>query len=223
MLMGYSLGEVPVKVIVGQESQWFYVHSAALVKSSQLFQAALKTGWKEGQDREVTSEEERPDLFEFYAHWVYLRAVGRECLEYLAELYVLGEKLIDHTYQDDIANAMIAPFRREGVLGGRLKFPDAEDISTIYQNTPPTSPARRIVVDIYHYYGTAQWMVESDDENSVPFDREFLVDLSKALLGKKVEEVRQRLLDGAPCVYHKHSEDKKCGKEVLEKAKRELK
>jgi hypothetical protein len=102
----------PITVVVGASEHLFFIHSAVLEKSSEFFGAALKSGWIEGHEHQVKLPEDDPRVFKTYANWLYTGTL--QSLEYLelAKLYLLGEKLIDSTFQDIIINAIVACSRK---------------------------------------------------------------------------------------------------------------
>ena len=207
----------PFTVVVGTgtSEQQFFIHSSVLEKSSDFFKAALKPQWFRSAPREVKLPEEDPNTFIVYANWLYSGAMSmRGCME-LARLYVLGEKLIDPTFQDMVINAIVAKSRKPDVNGKKWD-PGRAPISVLYRNTPEGSPARRLMVNFYTTHGQPKRMSES----STVFTKEFLFDLATAFLNLKVksnhdEEARKQINTGAPCAYHKHAVENPCREEVV--------
>lgn len=91
----------------------------------------------------------------------------------LAELYILGEKLIDAPFQNTLMASII-----ESLKTGALT-PDMESIKVMYNGTPESSPGRRISVDkcAWDMDWRAQCLEDLDPEQ----DAEFSVDLLRAM------------------------------------------
>ena len=204
--------------MVGVHKQQLYIHSSILEKSSEFIKAAIKKCWQEGQRREITSPEENATSFKVYSNWLYTGSVAANCLEDLAHLYVLGEKLIDDTFQDDIINAMVATLLDQPPA--TIMIPDTPEIDTIFNNLPTGSPARRLMVDWFTACGSKWVMDEETDHDSgsiVQFHREFLLEFARNLLLKRNEdqgELCAQLQFKIPCKYHKHDKESPCGKKI---------
>lgn len=223
MLTFFSLEEAPITVTASSENRRFFIHSLILAKSSAFFEAAVKREWKEGQQHEIRLPEDDATTFKTYAEWLYTGTVGvniaatSETYVELAKLYVLGEKLIDAPFQDEVINAIVASSRKADHNGIRHP-PSLLSISIIYRDTPPDSPARRLMADFYAFHGKPTWIAE----DPVFYDKEFLIDLSKALLNCKLnvhdaQKAKNGLDLGIPCAYHKHDKESPCGKDVMQK------
>ena len=146
-----------------------------------------------------------------YIKWLYTAKVfsrqmedpGSKIYEALSELYVLGEVLIDSQFQNRIIDAFIA-LSRERDDAGRQSWPGVDGASTIYNNTPASSPMRRLLVDFYVQYGTSSSTYEEDKEG---MGHDFLIDLSMELLkdreSSEGDERRKVLKKGVPHAYYK--------------------
>ena len=80
-----------------------------------------------------------------------------EYYQILADLYVLGERLLDET----IRGAIIKEFIRLSDLTDQCSkryCPMRETVSIIYRGTTAGSPARRLMVNIHLAYGTTKWL-----------------------------------------------------------------
>jgi hypothetical protein len=60
-------------------------------------------------------------------------------------------------------------------------FPGLREIDRLYQGTTTGSPARRLVVDLYCWFGSGSWM----EEKNGPVNSEFMRECMTALLGKR--------------------------------------
>lgn len=215
--------EMPIKVLVGSSKHAFYVHESAIRRPGTFFDTALSRAWKEGQERVVELPEEGEDTFRLYIQWLYTgnifckRSEEDRSYDTLARLYVLGEKLLDRKFQDNVANAMIAATHDRNPLSsnkpGVRRFPGEITVDLIYQQTPATSPMRRLMVDIYVRHGNQRvvdWLAIPEGVN-----HEFLINLTIALFqkrqlnGKDQKELQE--LDLQPgCAYHHHGKDEPC-------------
>lgn len=218
-----SLHGIPIKLVVGTDQQNFFVHPS-LLEHSEFFQSALKREWVEGQERAIHLPDDDSAAFYTYVQWFYTGTIfskaegphGYSNYPFLGKLYVLGDKILDHNFQDTVTNAFVAATRQPGE-GGTIRLPAADVASQIYQGTPKKSPACRLMVDIFVTHGAAVWLERFVDNTSV-LDAEFLLDLSMALLNTKAGDVKSRtpyreLASGdVACAYHAHEKDKPCKK-----------
>lgn len=128
-----------------------------LCTRSTFFNKALSGSWKEAQNRSVNLPDDQGHTFRRY-----LRILNRGLLpqlrpskhvvytefKRLAKLYVLAEKLQD----TDTKNTILV-----GIVQSRFRvrsncyryFPGPSEIRIIYEGTPPSSPARKLIVDMY--------------------------------------------------------------------------
>ena len=188
-----------------------------LRKASKFFDAALKKEWKEGEKRIVTLPDDNPDSVYAYIQWLYGRKLfvkttnnqGEPIFEPLATLYVLGEKLLDGDFQDNVLSKLFAPTFAEDSF-----WPGDKATSIIYRGTPPSSPARRLFVDSWARFGFSRW-IERDKDGRWEVHDEFKTDLIEALLkNRSVNEHGAKafsdLEDGRLCEYHKHGRNEHC-------------
>lgn len=196
---------------MGEAECKFYVHKS-VVSRSEFFEKALKSEWKEGQGRRILLPEDDPETFQAYLHWVYTGRIysgQKPSYVVLAKSYAWAEKLLDKELKDRLLDAMVTTCRERDEKGLR-NFPGTDAISIIYAATTESSPARRMMVDMYVSHGAESWTV------SVEHGIELLVDVTKALLpectisdGKKHNKYSE-IDRGSPCSYHHHDKDKPC-------------
>lgn len=80
----------------------------------------------------------------------------REYLE-LAKSYVLGETVLDPSFQ----NAVIDAFLEKSSMihrDGENYYPDEVSISYVFANASESSPIRRLIVDLNARYGDKEWL-----------------------------------------------------------------
>lgn len=191
-----------------------------LRKTSKFFDAALKQEWEEGKKRTVCLPDDNPDLVYAYVQWVYAGKVFAKTKDDddeptftpLAKQHALGEKLLDDNFQDCVLNEMISLTREnEGYL------PVDADITIIYESTGTSSPARRLLVDMFTWGGGTDpigW-VREDGIDVWPVPQEFKDDLIKSMFKncyvmEKHKEDYKALDGGVPCTYHNHGKDRPC-------------
>ena len=137
-----SIDGKPIEVIVGGnlDKHSFYVHEAILQQSSSYLKTALNKKWKEGKTRVIKLPEVNAEVFKSYLQWLYTgrtccMPVGGDLLTYdsavLAELYVLGEKLMDFHLQQRVIDAFVVAGR-----GPLAQLPSRYAIYTLYAGTP---------------------------------------------------------------------------------------
>jgi hypothetical protein len=80
-----------------------------------------------------------------------------EYYQLLADLYVLGERLLDETIRGAIIKEFIC-FTSLTDKSSKRYCPMRETVSIIYRGTTAGSPARRLMVDIHLAYGTTKWL-----------------------------------------------------------------
>ncbi|KAH7085231.1 hypothetical protein BKA63DRAFT_559873 [Paraphoma chrysanthemicola] len=152
------------------------VHKNVLLQCT-FFANALMPEWiaaREGKPIDLSDVES--EFFAAYVQWLYTHHVHVSfdtTKQAGAELYVLGERLMDLEFQDAIMSAMIA--RCE------IDWPSNIEVCIIYEGTTAASPARRLMVDIFCREGDEDW-IDSEDGDKLPID--FHRDLARALMKK---------------------------------------
>ncbi|KAF2209495.1 hypothetical protein CERZMDRAFT_5765, partial [Cercospora zeae-maydis SCOH1-5] len=181
---------VTITVGTGANSEDFVVHDFLLKQSSSFFQAALKEEWKEGQEKIVNLPEDHSEAFALYVEWLFSGKIAsgsdkpegrlssseitREHLV-LANLYVLGEKLLDDHFCAQTRKATAELCDIEDSEGYRI-FPNYVAINIIYAGTKEGSPMREWLVNAYSEHGSKAWV---EDADSRTFCVDFLLDLVK--------------------------------------------
>jgi hypothetical protein len=148
-----------VTLLVGEDEEEMFAYRRYLSLYSGSFEAALKKEWVEGQTRTVKFPEGDPETVTFYLDFLYGKGLPTystksgsdsesHCI--LAELYVLGERRMYSKIQNATLNEILRLTRV-----GKRYYPDFPAIDIIYKSTTATSPARRLLVDLYVSHGTA--------------------------------------------------------------------
>lgn len=220
MLTVYSVVGQTIEIKAGPQEDTVFVHKPLLGKASKFFQAAMKDEWKEGQLNIIRLPAESPKDVHAYVQWlyagkIYVSAPGNSPkikFGILSELYVLGERLLDDTFQNQVINAMVMLYRSLSVGGGKSKFVTDEVVRRIYDNTTHNSPARRFIADTFVCYGNKSSMGRGEGA-LWDVSGEFKDDLLERLLtysNGQDDEAIEALRTGVPCRYHKHEGGKTC-------------
>jgi len=135
-----------VEIKVGK-STMFRVHESVLLQSP-FFANALKPEWVAARKgKPIDLKEEDPDSFAGYVQWLYSHNIDTTYnTTKWAGLYVLGEKLMDATFQDQVLETMAQGCE------AKVSYPTGKAINIIYDGTPEGSPARRLLID-FHVWG----------------------------------------------------------------------
>lgn len=204
-----------IKVIVGSESDvTLCVHENLICASSDFFKKGTHGGWKESKERLVRLETIEEEVFQIYVHWLYRRTLplrvdepgqlGNTEYVQLAKAYVLGDYLRDTNFKNAVIDAImdktVSP-----LLDGRCWFPVGAVISCIYDNTLESSPARKLLVDVYTRKGMGAWLREWASVADLP--KEFLFDLAVSVLDRRPQPAFDIMED--PCKYHEHTSEQK--------------
>ena len=133
-----------MKVVVGKDGQEFWAHETLLCGRSEFFRRALNGHWAEADENIVRLPEDKPEAFERYLEALYtniLSVSGPISFAPLAEVYVLAEKLVDIDTKNTIMRAMLTYSKNWMAINDTIKI--------LYAGTPPSSPARRLVVESF--------------------------------------------------------------------------
>ncbi|KAK1249986.1 hypothetical protein MKX08_009989 [Trichoderma sp. CBMAI-0020] len=192
----------------------FYVHEHLICRTSAYFKRAMNAYWQTSATGSVTLQEEDPDVFEVYQHWLYFEKLAVQNdkpglegnIEYvqLAKAYVLGEMLQDVNFKDAVLDAILIKSRSKA-SDGRTWFPVGPAIRCIYEGTPASSAARRLLVDLYTYHGCGDWLTKWANKDDL--SKEFLLDLAVAILAKRPRPAAPLTLTAGACKYHEHLPD----------------
>lgn len=184
----------------------FVVHESLIVHRSDFVNLALSNDWKEARERLIPLPDDLPETFELYQQWLYSKVIASNHFgdaqldgkEYavLVQAYCLGEKLVDSHFKDAVIDAIIEKLRTTSVFDPRLT-------SSVYDNTPPESPLRRLWQHVYVWSGNPDWLDESTLGDFV--NAEFALDLSRyhMAINRGQGPASAPFVDST-CVYHEH-------------------
>jgi hypothetical protein len=109
-------------------------------------------------------------------------------------MYVLGEKIVDHGFQNAVIQAIISDMNRKN------KVPSLGTIKIIYDGTTEGSAARRLLVDSWAHDIISSWKAKKDLLEDAY--RPFLNDLFLAVVEKRLSSP---LPENEPWILHLHS------------------
>ncbi|USW55611.1 Putative BTB/POZ domain-containing protein [Septoria linicola] len=184
---------ITITVGRGGDAEKFYAHESLLKERSGFFQAALNQQWKEGRERKVDLPEDQPAHVATYIEWLFSGKIASQMVKpaaeltgtdiadehsFLAHLYVLGEKLIDDKFCDDVMKAMAQLCAVS--VGEDLYYPGDLAVDTIYKGTTGESPVRKFLVHIFKTRGKQSWIDLNEADWTGPV--QFLLDIVRAQL-----------------------------------------
>jgi len=113
-------------------------------------------------------------------------------------LYVVGERMLDNAFRSDLLNTMIRFMRMEEAqesshIESNIR-PPLQVVEIIYGGTTSGSPARRLLVDWCLGFG-------HQAEYNILHDKEFLLDIVKALSTKAENGLPSSAFRGVPLVH----------------------
>lgn len=165
---------------------------AVLCQSSQFFQTATKNEWAVLRDREKTiTVVFKTELFQAYVHWLYFGTIPRLCLAdgssttpprdylYLAQLYVLGEEIMDSRFKNAILDNFAAVYLRI------RKSPSADVVAIIYGATAEKSPMRRMLAQQYAHCACDPWTLKDLPKEALLDILEFMVKVRPSIVDEK--------------------------------------
>ena len=198
-------------VKVGEAHERFIVHEPVLREQSCFFRAIIeKKQWKEGMSGEIELPEDDPNIFSVYLEWLYSRKLTLvydpsttdatdPLFTELASLYVFGEKVQDDNFCDTIVTQILHATNRLN------KFPCSAANHIIYEGTPETSPARRLLVHLTVEHGTPDWIDRDEQDHA-----DFLIDLARELLARRKDLGAEDTSVEVCCRWHKHESQHEC-------------
>jgi hypothetical protein len=157
------------------------VHEALLVYHSAFFRAALTGRFREAKTKTVRLEEDDPDVFEFFLHWLYYKQlpscdkaddkdlVARWMEEnsyyrYL-QLHIFADKYQVKKLERTTLDAVFVTISAIGSL-----LPNYNTIELAFDSLQPDSNMCRMLVDLYCYWEDYEYTEKYDE----PFHTMFL-------------------------------------------------
>lgn len=207
LLNTHRLGHSVISFLVGKLSpEKFAIHESIIKPRSEFVRLALRGEWKEANDRTIPLPDDEPQVFSLYQEWLYsgliytrpsqLLPKDDDEFALLTQAFILGDKLMDLDFKDSIVDAITEKLRKEQTF-------DTSLTNLVWENTPDGSPLRRLWMDVYFYFGSAEWL--DSKLMGEPVSSEFMVDFSRyqmqnrtgfGSLGKDAMFFQ--------CTYHEH-------------------
>lgn len=185
----------------GIVAETFTAHESLLCESSPFFRAALEKQWKESMEKKIYLPEDDPAVLNACLQWLYGHMIQFSAMNskprdewttqdasdahyFLAKCYVFGEKMQQDGFCNDAISAILH-LVDEGCKGSdgtsKVKiFPSHGAICAIYNGTSRDSPARKMMVHLYTFYGHKGFLsnLPNDEKAHYPF----ILDLALAML-----------------------------------------
>ncbi|KAF2241959.1 hypothetical protein BU26DRAFT_389162, partial [Trematosphaeria pertusa] len=175
-VLAHSFGSAIVTICVGEgeRQQNFAVHKNVICARSGFLKDATAKETLQLPDQD-------PRAFNLYMQLLYTDRLpckpvdAANCDEYtlLCKLYILVKKLQDVPAKNAALDALLAK-SREADPDNKPCLPSSEHLRIIYNGTSGTCGARRLMVDLYTFRATGQWMTSQGGS----FPQEFMADLA---------------------------------------------
>lgn len=174
----------------------FFVHESVVTPTSSFFKTILFAPSQEtSKNRIVRLDRCDPDAFRLYLQWLYtgknpvngLQSSVTKCETLLlGKAYFLGDRLVDATFKDVIANSFSGKSTGQSILCAEGCRSCLNMISYVYDKTLESSPIRHLLVCIYSQYAKAvrntdfcPWLFSNMAEG---LPREFLLAVMRRML-----------------------------------------
>lgn len=183
----------------------YSVHDELVIANSAFFEAALKKGWLEAEQRIVKLPEDDPKTFDLFYWFLYTGKIfsERDCLDKTREgtdeeknrlgaAWTLGEKLQFSDLKDAVIDILIQRLN--------VSIPTSWH-KMVYATAPASSPMKGLVVDI------AVWLWRPEvfaKQVASPETAQFYIDVAAALAGRLRDEPVAAPFAIPSCHYHEH-------------------
>ena len=200
------------------------MHKKLLLQHSRYFSACLGKEWREGKNNTVKMEEDDPEAFEVFNHFVYVGKIftmKESDLSYDAEknhstdhewdrlmrCWMLGDKLQSTTFKDAITDATTIK-----KLATRIQLVGVQ--AQIYENSAGLCGMRKLVVD-FAVWEWDQKTISTYLSHTHP--AQLLYDLAVALNKARISGIQGSapFKQANTCYYHDHGDDSPCYKTLF--------
>ncbi|TIA19722.1 hypothetical protein D6C81_04587 [Aureobasidium pullulans] len=193
----------------------FVVHKNLLMTVSGFFAMGLTSSFKEADTGIFEMEEEDPDVFSIFIHWIYFNRLFKmktspssatdedsEEWDCLPRLYTLGERLNAPRFKDAVISATIEKVKESQVM------PD-NWATYVYQNTVAPCGMRRLIVDFHVFAHQGKLLKKGACPDADEPEGEFLQDAMARMVdaGHSVFTTAAQMPWANPCDYHEHGEE----------------
>ncbi|THX41278.1 hypothetical protein D6D10_02855 [Aureobasidium pullulans] len=192
----------------------FVVHKNLLMTVSGFFAMGLTSSFKEADTGIFEMEEEDPDVFSIFVHWIYFNrlftvktspssATDEDSEEWdcLPRLYTLGERLDAPRFKDAVISATIEKVKESQVM------PD-NWATYVYQNTVAPCGMRRLIVDFHVFAHQGKLLKKGACPDADEPEGDFLQDAMARMVdaGHSVFTTAAQMPWTNPCDYHEHGD-----------------
>ncbi|THX18701.1 hypothetical protein D6D17_01969 [Aureobasidium pullulans] len=192
----------------------FVVHKNLLMTVSGFFAMGLTSSFKEADTGIFEMEEEDPDVFSIFVHWIYFNrlftmktspssATDEDSEEWdcLPRLYTLGERLDAPRFKDAVISATIEKVKESQVM------PD-NWATYVYQNTVAPCGMRRLIVDFHVFAHQGKLLKKGACPDADEPEGDFLQDAMARMVdaGHSVFTTAAQMPWANPCDYHEHGD-----------------
>lgn len=202
LTLKYRFGSAIVTFRVGSDpSQDFVIHEGVIAPGSEFVRLALRGDWKEAKERIIQLPKDDAETFAVYQQWLYTGSIRTSADDFqpgifdeyrlLVQAFILGEKFVDVNFKDCITDAIIEKLISQERFSLYLTV-------DVYYDTPPNSPLRRLLMDVYYWTGCAEWL----DEDELIIEPGFMADFSRFQMRQRQSSASSPIL--IPCNYHQH-------------------
>ncbi|THY74991.1 hypothetical protein D6C95_10055 [Aureobasidium pullulans] len=193
----------------------FVVHKNLLMTVSGFFAMGLTSSFKEADTGIFEMEEEDPDVFSIFIHWIYFNrlftmktspssATDEDSEEWdcLPRLYTLGERLDAPRFKDAVISATIEKVKESQVM------PD-NWATYVYQSTVAPCGMRRLIVDFHVFAHQGKLLKKGACPDADEPEGDFLQDAMARMVdaGHSVFTTAAQMPWTKPCDYHEHGEE----------------
>ena len=197
----YTLAE-KVEVLIGPARVKFHVVKELIRRRSKFFEAGLMERWRSDDTPiDLSDDGVGPAAFDVYLECVYYN-IPRTAIAMpnpfpcLIEGFIVADKLVDIESMNILMDAIVAE-RDHAPFTSR-------DIEVIFENTPASSPLRKLVVDGYLFKGRKRDAEDFGDDTP----RDLLLEIGKAYLRRDSKRLRKEYNQSRlKCRYHQHDEE----------------
>jgi hypothetical protein len=214
--MGFcSFQDEIIKVFVGADEKAFTIHKTLICEISPVFDRLFNGNFKEGIEGVAHLQDDEPDTFKDFSHWLYYREIPiehqsspDETYLLLVSLFVLADKYKIRRLKNDVTDMMI-----EYSLSSS-KSPAPGTVRLAYSKLPRASKMLRLISDVTaevlrSYQPSWEAWMKSGKRTALESTPEFAADLFFGMTTAKARGVEAR-----KCTYHEHSEVRTAGREL---------
>lgn len=207
----FQIADGIATIFVGPTREKREIPRSLLTSSSPFFHACLNGRFAESISKEITLEQDRPDVFDYFVYWLYMRKLDHEAVDaieptkpayfWLLHLYCLVDKL----GVIDCKNAIIGKVAK--LAEDTNSVPTPTDTWIVFETFKEREEdcMRRLVVDLFAWKRTDNLLDQHEDEWHPRFMRDLVVRMKR----ENVREAPKPWISDM-CRYHEHSKGEKC-------------